>query len=319
MHIIIYLIVYSYLMKSLTIFLLVTLGLTISSQALVPDLRINEFLASNYSGIQDIDGNRSDWIELYNGGLDTLMLGGFTLTDDPVNPTMWTFPDLSLKPDSYLLVFASNKDRTTGPELHTNFALSRSGEFVGIYDVSGSVVDSISFGQQQTDISYGRETENPSYFVFFDEPTPGFENSTAYASFTASPLVVTPGGFYAGSISVALIPAASSDEIYYTVDGTIPDINSSKYAGSFTITKTTALRVVSIAPGAVPSRVLTHTYFIDEQVNLPFISLVTDPDHLFSDETGIYVTGTNGITGNCDSVTPRNTNQDWERPVNIEL
>jgi hypothetical protein len=306
-------------MKLLMLIQIFILLPVIPSFSQVPDLRINEFLASNYAGLQDVDGDRPDWIELYNGGLDTLHLGGFTLTDDPTNPAKWTFPDVSLKPDSYLIVFASNKDRVVGPELHTNFALSISGEFVGIYNTSGAVVDSITFGQQQTDISFGRATAYPQFFVFFNEPTPGYENSTAYAGFTAPPLIGVPGGFYSGSVSVVVSPANAGDEIYYTTDGTIPDTNSEKYSGSITITETTALRLVSIRPSAVPSRVVTHTYFIDEQVNLPFISLVTDPDHLFSDETGIYVTGTNGIVGYCDYVTPRNTNQDWERPVNIEL
>ncbi|NQU88350.1 MAG: CotH kinase family protein [Mariniphaga sp.] len=51
---------------------------------------------------------------------------------------------------------------------------------------------------------------------------------------------------------------------------------------------------------------------------MPFISLVTDPGNLFSNETGIYVTGTNGRRGDCDNLI-RNVNQDWERPVNIEF
>lgn len=306
-------------MKLLMLIKVLTLALVIPSLAQVPDLRINEFLASNYAGLQDADGDRSDWIELYNGGLETLQLGGFTLTDDPTNPSKWAIPDVSLKPDNYLLVFASNKNRVAGPELHTNFALSKSGEFVGIYDLSGAVVDSISFGQQQTDISFGRATEYPQFFVFFNEPTPGFQNSTAYAGYTAPPFIGVPGGFYSGSLSVTISPAALGDEIYYTTDGTIPYKTSRKYSSPITISKTTALRVVSIAPSAVPSRVITYTYFIDEDVNLPFISLVTDPDHLFSNATGIYVTGTNGIVGNCDNTTRRNTNQDWERPVNIEM
>ena len=45
---------------------------------------------------------------------------------------------------------------------------------------------------------------------------------------------------------------------------------------------------------------------------------MTDPENFFSDTSGIYVIGTNGITGHC-STAPRNWNQDWERPVNLEF
>ena len=46
--------------------------------------------------------------------------------------------------------------------------------------------------------------------------------------------------------------------------------------------------------------------------------MVTDPANFFSDTSGIYVIGTNGIIGNC-STAPRNWNQDWERPVSLEF
>ena len=47
-------------------------------------------------------------------------------------------------------------------------------------------------------------------------------------------------------------------------------------------------------------------------------SIVTDPANFFSDTSGIYVAGTNGIIGYC-STTPKNWNQDWERPVHIDF
>ena len=40
--------------------------------------------------------------------------------------------------------------------LHTNFKLSKTGEYLGLYDSNGEVVDEIEFGPQKTDISWGR-------------------------------------------------------------------------------------------------------------------------------------------------------------------
>ena len=83
-------------------------------------LQINEFVADN-DGSLDQDGDDSDWIEIYNPNNNAASLGHF-LTDDEDNPTKWAFPDISLSPGGYLLVFASGKDRTDpANELHANF------------------------------------------------------------------------------------------------------------------------------------------------------------------------------------------------------
>jgi hypothetical protein len=82
----------------------------LSSQVL-----INEFSSSNLNGITDEDGDHSDWIELYNSSALETNLDGYHLSDDAHNLKKWTFPAISLKPDSFLLVFASGKNRTELP------------------------------------------------------------------------------------------------------------------------------------------------------------------------------------------------------------
>lgn len=91
------------------IFLLIILLLTslLHAQSIV----INEVMASNSATIQDEDGDSPDWIELYNNSMDSINLAGFGLSDQPGNPFKWTFPTLSLEPQEFLIVFASNKDR----------------------------------------------------------------------------------------------------------------------------------------------------------------------------------------------------------------
>ena len=53
---------------------------------------INEFLASNDKTVADVDGDYTDWIELYNSG-EAIQLTGYHLSDDPDEPEKWTFPD----------------------------------------------------------------------------------------------------------------------------------------------------------------------------------------------------------------------------------
>lgn len=80
-----------------------------------PQILINEFSASNLSGITDEDGEASDWIELYNNSDSEINLDGYYLSDDVRSLKRWSFPNVSIIPDSYLLIFASGKDRKELP------------------------------------------------------------------------------------------------------------------------------------------------------------------------------------------------------------
>src|SRR4026209_1046335 len=80
-------------------------------RARAQDVRITEFLASNVRGLQDEDRATSDWIEIYNGGTNSVSLFNWGLTDDRSRPFRWRFPATNIAPNSYIVVFASNKDR----------------------------------------------------------------------------------------------------------------------------------------------------------------------------------------------------------------
>lgn len=100
---------------------------------LLAGLVINEFLASNSSGLLDDNGNTSDWIELYNDSSQPINLAGYSLTDDPADTSKYVFPNLSLAGEAYLVVFAADDaDPTSGSDLYTGFGLNSSGEYVGL-------------------------------------------------------------------------------------------------------------------------------------------------------------------------------------------
>ncbi len=123
-------------------------------------LLISEFLASNAAqgGILDEDGESSDWLEIYNARDVPVDLAGWFLTDNSDNMTKWSFPEQTvLGPGEFLVVFASGKDRS-GAELHTNFKLSASGEYLALVASNGvTVVHAYQpeYPQQVTDLSYG--------------------------------------------------------------------------------------------------------------------------------------------------------------------
>jgi len=123
---------------------------------------ISEFMASNEASIADEDGSHADWIEIYNPGGTAVDLGGWYLSDKPLNPKKWIFPSVTLDPGATLLVWASGKNRTDpAAPLHTSFALDKDGESVVLTKPDGVTVASqfLEFPVQYTDVSYG--TANP--------------------------------------------------------------------------------------------------------------------------------------------------------------
>jgi hypothetical protein len=82
---------------------------------LFPQVLINEISSSNFKGIKDEDGDYSDWIEVYNKSASEINLYGYHLSDDAFFMSKWTFPAITLKPDSFLLIFASAKNRADKP------------------------------------------------------------------------------------------------------------------------------------------------------------------------------------------------------------
>lgn len=278
---------------------------------------INEVMASNATIIADPEyGNFSDWIELYNPGAEDVDLSGYFLSDDPGNPTMWEFQSGTILPQGeYLLVYADG----TGYGLHSNFKLAGDGEPVLLYNPQNTLIDSISYPELPTNISFGRNPEHLSELGYLVSPTPGEANGNQFfEGISSTPHISLEGGFYSGPQSLVVSVERQSAAIHYTLDGTEPDLTSPLFPAQLDINETTVLRVRSFEPGYFTGPAITRSYFIDEAQNLPIVSLVTDPDHFFDDETGIYVEGTAGVPGYCTSV-PHNVNQDWERPVNIEL
>lgn len=285
------------------------------AQSATPRILINEFQASNKSTIVDANFNAySDWIEIFNAEDTTVQLSGLYLTDDLTNPLKWQIPaGISMSHGSYLILWAD--DQNTGR--HSNFKLSKSGEQIGLFTVNGIVIDSLSFPEQIDDYSMGRYPNGSDTLVYFSDPTPNMANTTIpFLGFAPDPIFSLNGGFYSGQ-QIITLSTDSAFAIHYSLDGSEPMEESPLYSSPIVIDSTRVLRVRSFRTGYRPGSISTKTYFIDESITLPVVSLTTDPRNLWNDTTGIYVVGTNGIPGYCMD-TPANWNQDWERPANLE-
>ncbi len=139
------------------------------------DIVINEVLANNNSLQKDEYGQREDWIELYNNSDAVLDLGNYYLSDSTGFNQMWMLPvGTSIAPHDYLIIWAD--DDRFQLKLHTNFKLNNDSGTIRLSDVNGFVIDSVYYGLQVGDISYGRYPNGTGAFRVMN-PTFATENT----------------------------------------------------------------------------------------------------------------------------------------------
>ncbi len=466
---------------------------------------VNEVMSSN-SFYYDEDGDTPDWIELYNNGSDEISLEGFALSDDSSNPFQWQFPDISLAPEDFLFVFASDKDRKTAyweniidwgdewkyfvgneepplnwreidfddsdwsagpsgfgfgdgddatiiplanscyirhsftiddlndlyssllhidyddafvaylngievarnnilspgiipayddsaatsheaklyqngnpetffldgsadillegsnvlaiqvhnegvfsndlslipffslgfssepanavgvptileellPFLHTNFKIDADGEMLLLSAPNGAILNEIILPELETDISFGRQPDGSDNWFYFDHSTPDSSNVTnGFQQITPQPVIQPIGGFFENEVSITFYDVPAFVSIYYSLDGSLPDSTHNQYSSAIQLDSTAVIRARAFAPGEIPSKIITQTYFLDQESDLPIISLATDPENLWDDEIGIYALGNNANPNY--PYFGANFWQDWERPIHIEM
>jgi hypothetical protein len=285
----------------------------------IPKILINEFVAVNGSDLKDKDGERHDWIELYNPNTFAVSIAGWSLSDNIDEPDKWTFPNISIAAQSYLCLFASAKDlRTvsTRTKLHTNFKLNPQGEYLGLFnqELPPTIVDEINpqYPMQRVDISYGRNSAGA--WRYFDRPTPGSDNLGGHIiGMVDPPHFSVERGFYESPFKLSLEPRTAGSYIRYTLNGSEPTLrNGMDYVQPISLGRTAIVRATAFKENYLPSKPETHSYFFRfsrATSSLPVISLATDQRNL---------TGRSGIM----ETNPRNTTKRglaWERPVSAEL
>ena len=268
----------------------------------------------------------SEYISLLEEGKNVLALQVHNFNTGSSDLTAYPFLSLGFKSEinnsngtNEILEISDIRER----KIHTNFKLSSKGETIYISDTDSVVIDSLNYPVLISDESYGL-INNPDSVEYgiFNNPTPGTENGTSgYNKRLKIPELNYYGGFYDGFISLKLHESGSDNDemppVYYTTDGSIPTSESLLLNGNqLDFFRTGIVRLRAIQKNALPSPIQTETYFIQQNHDLPVISISTHPRNLWSDEEGIYVVGTNGIGGNGHE--KANWNQDWEIPVGFE-
>lgn len=244
--------------------------ITVTVADTVVDPRISEFLARNENGIKDEDGERLDWIEIHNDSGYALNLGGYSLTDESLLLSKWSFPSLVLGVDERVIVWASAKNRTSG-ELHTNFTLDADGDYLALVRPDGAVIVQ-EFGPlfepQLADISYGEEG-------FLSPPTPGGINGEGALEGRLETKVVfgTQGGlFFGGTVNLVLSHDDPLSIIRYTTDGSLPEADSMEYNGPIAIAASTQINARAFRANYLPGPNSQEGYIFAENALSSFDS-----------------------------------------------
>ena len=264
--------------------------------AQVGNVYISEMMGANNASYAAGDGGFYDWVELHNRGSAAVTLKGYGLSDNPSNPAKWVFPDVTMEPGEYMVLFASGESNAQSESvqkknIQLSFRVAASGETVYLFSPDGIFLDKLSLSTVQTGVSCGRsDTLQPRYYA---QPSPGEPNTGGMEGVTQTPELSQLPGIYQDAVTLSLT-AGEGETIHYTLDATTPTASSTPYTQPITVSKNTVVRAVSVRNGYITGAVRSGTYlFTSDGVNhqLPIATLVTDPDNLWDSKTGIYAFG----------------------------
>ncbi|MEZ5195985.1 MAG: CotH kinase family protein [Bacteroidales bacterium] len=320
------------------------------------DVVINEIMSLNTQTIIDDFGETSDWVELYNSSSTEIDLDGWYLSDQAENPLLWQFPDTSLQPNGFILIFCSGRD-TLSNYLHTCFQLKSSGEELILSDNNENLLDQYESVALRNDETFGRNIDGNSQMLIFYQGSPGTTNSGNIVLNSVS--FSDESGFYESGFDLELSKQYPDGQIHYTLNGNdpmpgtnytfqfnsaipleesqnqqaiysyIPTTPANNYGYYFwhtpigEVEKHVVVKARVFQNGQAMSHVAANTYFIDPDIQsrftMPVLSLITDSISLFCDDTGIYVPGVRHVPGVLKSGNYCERGDAWERPTSIEM
>lgn len=280
---------------------------------------INELMPRNVSYLINEEFNYDGWVELYNNGAEKFDLSQCVFSD---GKHTWESETTGiLNPGEFTLFYFDELNSYN----HANFKLDADGGILTLSTKNGIELDKITYAKAFRNISFGRTTDGGLTLGTLNAPTPGKSNntSTLIENQSVAPTLGLAPGFYKGAQSLSISSPTANAKIYYTTDGSEPQVGSaSLYSQPISITATTPIRAIAVEEGKLKSDIITGTYFIDNRnISLPVIAITTDNKFFYDDSIGMLVVGVNGgeVPNYCSFAEDQaNFMTDWERPCNIE-
>lgn len=254
-------------------------------------LILNEAVSS--ARPQNANKSSDDWVELYNGGGQTVDLSGCGLSDDPDRYRKWRFPKgASIAPGQYLVVLLNGADKydLAAGRYAASFRLNHSdGETLLLSDPAGNLIDRLPMLDQVSAVSFGRA--NGSGYYYLEKMTPGAPNAGEGRRGKLDPITFSRNGGPADQAFTLSLAAPEGVAIHYTLDASEPGLESPVYSGPLTIDKTSVVRAKAFRDGYVPSLTASACYLFGLSHTMPVVSIITDPSYLYDEDIGIYSMG----------------------------
>jgi len=162
--------------KLSVVFVLIIFGFCVFSFNLKSEVKLNEVLAINHT-IYEVNGKTPNWVELINTGSTVVNLSGWKLSVTSAVPAAeWVFPEGSkIEANGFLVIYFDKTEPVSA--INTGFGINGRGDSITLYDQSGSIVDSVTFGMQVPDYSIGRNPTNLQWVL--TTPTKMAQNTPA--------------------------------------------------------------------------------------------------------------------------------------------
>lgn len=310
-------------------------------------LYITEVCTSNKNLYHDEIGRFGyDYIEIYNNSnSDAINLKGYGLTDDSKHLNKYIFPSILVYPQCHILVWFSNyRNYNNGldsyaeedflnedvyePYAHCNRFSLNANEGIILSDPDGRIVEEMIIPNIPEGKVYGCSINSLDQYVYQDSSPYSFVDNTSIIRELVedqdieSPTFSVKSGFYNEGFSLEI--HSKRGDVFYTLDGSEPSLNSEKYyerikisnpssqenkysniggisifnnyLPNYNVDKCVVVRAISVVGGGKKSKESVGVYFVelDKTIGIdgyPVVSIVTDPDNLFDFEKGIYTVG----------------------------
>lgn len=299
----------------------VFIGLAMKSRQ---ELYISEVVSHNDRVIYDSVGFYHDYIVLSNASDQVIDLTGYGLSDDRVQLQKYTFPLVQIGSGGSVLVWADlptafDEEFRDEEALYTGFRL-KDHESLFLTDPNGNVVDSLRLPALKRNQAYLRSETLRKWKV--GTPRELDADLPVVSSTITPPELSVASGYYLEPFDLTI---SGKGEIYYTLDGSSPytsgmlynepipiydrssqpnyyaslgpiSLLEDTYMPTEPVNKAMVVRAVARRADGTFSDEAVATYWIGEPVirsaqGAYMLSIVANPEDLFSGARGIYVTG----------------------------
>ena len=249
----------------------------LQAQLITPsDLIISEVSVDTFPPLLQEDKGYFDWVELKNNSGHDIALSDYYLSDDEDDYFFWQLPEKTLAPGELVIISCpgeKTEDELPEEGIYAPFKLDSTCEQLFLSGKDG-LTDFVSLRDIPYRGTYGRIDGENGWF-FFETATPGMKNGNGFRRVSRTPVALTADGVFENTDSVTA-ELSGSGKIYYTLDSTLPTEYSQRYTEPLTLDRTCVLRAIAVEDGCLPSRALTLSYFLNENLTLPALSIVTD-------------------------------------------